>query len=126
MDSSISKALLQVDIIHSVSLNNSLEVTAIEDTTRSDPGLDPSLAIIKDFFQNAMTNGVDSLSHFLLKEFRIILTDSLQNQKLSTEEKKTSMCANSGDVFTGNHYSEDFVSEGVFDEPLCTHSGMIF
>ncbi|CAH9135135.1 unnamed protein product [Cuscuta epithymum] len=127
--SSISEAFLQVDIMHCGSAKNSLEMIAIEDVNNSEliPVPDPSFAIIKDFFETTMTNGVDSLSQFLLKEFKRILADSLGNQERPAEDGKITKCASEsekiilGDFFTDN--SEDFVSEGVCGEQLYEHFG---
>ncbi|CAH9069557.1 unnamed protein product [Cuscuta europaea] len=68
-----SGALLQVDIEHTNSCDKSMELIFVEDTREQNYGLDSP----KDFFQNIMTNGVNSLSLFLIKEFEKTLVSIL-------------------------------------------------
>ncbi|CAH9075698.1 unnamed protein product [Cuscuta epithymum] len=119
---SISRTLLQVDI------DNSLEMTPIKDTNSSEqtPSHDASLENLKDFFQNIMTNGVDSLSQFLLKEFERILATSLGNQNMGHKEEGAAIrYANpeiniARDVFAGYQLSSE--GEGVYSDPFLTYS----
>ncbi|CAH9088483.1 unnamed protein product [Cuscuta epithymum] len=121
-DFSISGNLLQVDIDHSASSEKSFN--SIKDNISEPvPEIDSSLVHIKDFFQITMSQGVDSLSQFLIKEFERILASSFNNrgkleERLVHEEKDTRY-ANPN--FSRDFFSDDQDSEAY--EQFCTHSG---
>ncbi|CAH9146243.1 unnamed protein product, partial [Cuscuta epithymum] len=124
-ESSISGTLLQVDINHTTSYEKPLALNTMEVySSELVPGVESSLAHIKEFFQITMSQGVDSLSQFLIKEFERIVAsfdnrDNLNN-KPANEEKAT-YCAHpdvrvSRDIFSGNQYTDAFDCEGFLGE----------
>ncbi|CAH9105077.1 unnamed protein product [Cuscuta epithymum] len=99
MGTSISGTLLQVDIENFNSFNHSLDLVSI-DEVHGGENISESDAFInlKEFFQDTLTKGVDSLSHYLVYEFERLLTSALGNHKtltmMPTEEEKSSRALN--------------------------------
>ncbi|CAH9085666.1 unnamed protein product [Cuscuta epithymum] len=87
-DISISGALLHADIEYLDSFNHSMELVSVDDHERNSETV--ICANLKDFFQATLTNGVDSLSHFLLLEFERILTSALGNLILTSPDNGNS------------------------------------
>ncbi|CAH9108679.1 unnamed protein product [Cuscuta epithymum] len=127
---SISGALLQVDIDRFE--NRSLDLVTIEDVQNPLMIIEPEqtsdeFVQLKNFFHDTLTNGVDSLSHYLLCEFERLLTSTLGNLtmgscndgKTSEIENATEQKENSGGGIRSGHAHLGGVSRGnlsyVFD-----------
>ncbi|CAH9090408.1 unnamed protein product [Cuscuta epithymum] len=133
---SISGALLRADIEHLHSFDQSLGLVSIEDVQNIEQKSEiDEFANLKDFIQVALTNGVNSLSQFLLCEFQRLLTSSLGNLTLTpidetkADMKKTSI-SKSGDrhvhpgwEFPDPTYVEAIACEGCYDIPDFSYSG---
>ncbi|CAH9116025.1 unnamed protein product [Cuscuta epithymum] len=131
---SISGTLFQIDVEKSDLCDQSLVLHS---------EIDSSLSHLKDFFQTIMTQGVDSLSKFLIKEFERIIagkhgeeqhttectpTDSLRNvssgnsQKGPLEKGKATRCTfleNPMEAYTG--YQQGFDFEEAYSDSFFSH-----
>ncbi|CAH9068974.1 unnamed protein product [Cuscuta europaea] len=79
-DFSIYGPLFEVDIEQSAFCEKHLMLKSVEEQFSSQLSSNSSHANIRDCFQTTMTTGVDSLSHFLIKEFERIVTSCLENR----------------------------------------------
>ncbi|CAH9120084.1 unnamed protein product [Cuscuta epithymum] len=77
-ETSISGALLQADIEFLNSSHHSLDLVTLDEVQGIEHTPD-SVENLKEFFQATLTNGVESLSHFLLREFERLLVSTLDN-----------------------------------------------
>ncbi|CAH9125360.1 unnamed protein product [Cuscuta epithymum] len=133
---SISGVLLQADIEHLDSFDQSLGMVSFDDVhSIKRKHESDEFANLKDFFQDALTNGVNSLSQFLLHEFQRVLASSLGNLTLTpTNEGDTNQTGvlESGDDIRSRHAHSgwDFpdlttplACEGFYDIPDFTSLG---
>ncbi|CAH9050898.1 unnamed protein product [Cuscuta epithymum] len=126
-DFSISGLLFQADIENHVLVEKFMVLNIAEVPLCSEAVLksDSSIATIKDYFQNTMTNGVDSLSHFLISEFEKILASFLGDRdtramKLDDVEKTSNGILEDNNTIKGNKPSVG--DECVFVDHIYSYS----
>ncbi|CAH9100634.1 unnamed protein product [Cuscuta epithymum] len=108
---SISGTLLLVDVEQS---DQAVVLSSFEDF----PDTDSSLTHIKDFFQITMTQGVDSLSHFLIEQFERIIASSFGKP---VDEVKATDCTPT--YFLRNVSSSN--QKGLFQEGKITRRNIL-
>ncbi|CAH9079289.1 unnamed protein product [Cuscuta epithymum] len=132
---SISGTLFQIDVERSDFCAHTLALSS---------EIDSSLSHIKDFFQTTMTQGVDSLSQFLIKEFERIIagkhgeeqhttyctpTETLRNASLSSRQKgpmeigKATRCTmpdNPMEAYRG--YQQGFAFDEAYSDSFFSHT----
>ncbi|CAH9060940.1 unnamed protein product [Cuscuta epithymum] len=124
-DVSISGTLFHVDIALSSSIEKPSNLNSVKDHSCS--ATLPDYTIINELFQATMATGVESLSHFLLKEFeRIVVScldkrDSLDKNLTETTTHEVNLLT---DVATDNQcYVGIAGDDDIFTENTLSYSG---